>query len=97
MTRREYVCRLTINSRQIIKVVIDPHYEIKHSESINDEVVLKLVQLLDGGTFPVAGTKESFQFFVTEKLKLDAKFYKLIWHLEDNEMYVGVVNAYRSK
>lgn len=51
MTRREYSISLTVNGRQINKVIIDPHYELKHSSSINDDVILDLVKLLAGGNF----------------------------------------------
>jgi hypothetical protein len=41
--RRVYPVRLIINEWFIEKVVIDDHYELKHSESINDLIILKLV------------------------------------------------------
>lgn len=34
--RRSYTVTLEINGIQITEVVIDPHYEAKHSETIND-------------------------------------------------------------
>ena len=34
MARREYPVELKINEKLITKVVIDPHYEEKHAESV---------------------------------------------------------------
>ena len=34
--RREYDIEVVINALKITKVIIDPHYEEKHAESIND-------------------------------------------------------------
>lgn len=53
MARREYSIDLTINGRRLKKLVIDPHYEIKHSESVNDEIIIQLVNELDGGFYRV--------------------------------------------
>jgi hypothetical protein len=48
VNRREYDISVTVNERRITKVVIDPHYELKHSDSVSDNVILSLVKLLDG-------------------------------------------------
>lgn len=97
MTRREYPVRLTINGQRIVKVIIDPHYELKHGSSINDAVILNLVRLLAGGRFEPDMENENFQYFVSDNLVLGSRRYKLVWLLERNALYVGVVNAYRRK
>lgn len=97
MKRREYVVKLEVNGRKITKVIIDPHYEEKHTKSINDELILELVKLLHKGAFPVQEQDEGFEYFVNDNLKLGGKTYKLIWLLEDNKLYIGVVNAHRRR
>ncbi|MCC6278945.1 MAG: hypothetical protein LC102_01090 [Ignavibacteriales bacterium] len=96
MSRRDYPIELTINNRVFLKVVIDPHYEEKHAESISDEIILELVQLLNGKIFlPKSIDEDGYQYFTNDGLELNDKRYKLIWLLHDNEIYIGVVNAYR--
>ena len=95
MSRRDYAVNLTINDILITKVIIDPHYEEKHAESINDEIVIELVKSLDGKTFEADDEKGPYSYFVTDKIELKGKLYKLIWLLEDHEIYIGVINAYR--
>lgn len=73
-----------------------PHYEEKHADSVSDEIILGLVKQLDGKTFKPADTdQEGFQYFMNDRLELGTKFYKLIWLLHGNELFVGIVNAYR--
>ncbi|MBL7664534.1 MAG: hypothetical protein JNM93_05330 [Bacteriovoracaceae bacterium] len=96
MNRREYSVRVKINGILITKAIIDPHYEEKHAESVNDEIILSLVKSLDGKSFEPDDEKPPYFYFVTDKIELDEKFYKLIWLLEENEIYIGVINAYRS-
>ena len=79
----------------ITKVIIDPHYEEKHAESINDQIILELVKFLDGKIFEPDDEKGPYSYFVTDKIELENKQYKLIWLLEDHEIYIGVINAYR--
>ena len=73
MDRREYKISVTINERHITKVVIDPHYELKHSSSVSDEIIVQLVRLLDGGVFPAQETSGVYEYFVTDRLKLAGK------------------------
>jgi len=95
MARRDYPIQITVNKRKIDRVVIDDHYEEKHSDSISDELILALVNLLDNGTFIPITEKDGFQYFKTEPLVFENKNYRLIWLLEEDEIYIGIVNAFR--
>ncbi|OUR95747.1 hypothetical protein A9Q84_14695 [Halobacteriovorax marinus] len=96
MKRREYTVDLTVNDIKITKVIVDPHYEEKHSASIDDELILNLVKFLDGNLFEADAVKEPYSYYVTEEISLDERRYKLVWLLEDDQIYIGVINAYRS-
>ncbi len=93
--RRDYKIFITVNSKTINRVIIDPHYEIKHGESVDDEIILSLVQMLDGKTFEPEAERDGFQYFKTDPLDLNGVNYRLIWLLAENEIYIGVVNAFR--
>ena len=95
MKRREYNLQLVINDRHLNKVIIDPHYQLKHSESINDEIILELVQKLDGNFFEPDAIAFPYLYFVTDQIERKGKLYKLIWLLEEDQLYIGIVNAYR--
>ena len=97
MARRTYPISLTINQRDIHSVIIDDHYEEKHSDTINDDLILGLVSQLDQKYFEPVDIKEPYSFFVLDHIEYHAKYYKLIWLLEQDEMYIGVINAYRRK
>lgn len=95
MNRREYSVDLTINNTRISRVIIDSHYEEKHSESVNDDIILELVRSLDKKRFEADAIRKPFSYFVTDKITVNHKNYKLIWLLEDDCLYIGVINAYR--
>jgi len=93
--RRDYKISITVNSRAVNRVIIDPHYELKHGDSVNDEIILSLIQMLDGKTFTPEAEDDGFQYFKTDPLELNGVRYRLFWLLEKNEIYIGVINAFR--
>lgn len=95
MSRHEYKTDIVINEIRITKIIIDPHFEEKHKSSINDEIIIRLVESLDGREFEPETISSSFEYYKGEQIKLDGKLYRLIWLLEKGQIYIGVVNAHR--
>lgn len=93
--RRSYPIKMTVNGRNIGEVVIDPHYEEKHSGTVNDDLILELVLLLNGKFYKPESQKSGFQYFVADPLVLRGLKYRLVWLLQDKKVYVGIVNAFR--
>lgn len=95
--RRHYNLKVVINGITFNKVIIDPHFEENHSDSINDEIILDLVKWLGDSdfTYEAVGKKDDYTFFLMDGIKLKEKYYKIIWMTEKDQLYVGVVNAYR--
>ncbi len=50
--RNEYSLKLKINNRELNRVIIDQHYQLKHSE-MNDDLILELVKELDEGNLVI--------------------------------------------
>ncbi len=95
MNRREYkIDPIFINRACISKVIIDPHYEEKHGGSINDELILSLVKKLNGLIQLPDDEEDGFRYFAT-LIELDKKKYRLIWLLEEEQIYIGIVNVFR--
>ena len=95
VNRREYPIQIIINGRKITKAIIDPHYEESHKDSISDEVILTLINRLNGRVFSPVKVDGEFEYFVEDKILLDRKLFKLVWLLQDEEVYVGILNCYR--
>ncbi len=95
--RRHYKIKsIVVNGIRIKEVIIDPHYEVKHSKSINDELILRLVNELDGRIEAPDIKKGKYSYFAT-LVNLGRKSYRLIWLIEDHALYIGVVNTYRDE
>lgn len=95
MSRRIYkIAPITVNEEIYTEVVIDSHYELKHSDHINDELIISLVLLLDGAEQLPEDAKEPFNYYTTI-IEFKNKTYRLVWLLEDGKLYIGVVNAFR--
>ena len=95
MKRREYDISIVVNRIKITKVIVDPHFEEKHAASISDEIILELVQTLDGQLLEPDDVSPPYSYFRTEGIELNGRCYRLIWLLEDDQIYIGVVNAHR--
>ena len=93
--KRVYDLHLRINNRLIRQVIIDSHYELKHAKSINDDLILDLVSLLNERSFDPEKTIGTFQYFKADPIFFNGLSYRLIWVLEENKLYVGVINAFR--
>ena len=93
--RPEYPFQLTLNGRQVGRVVIDLHYRDKHADSIDDELILKLVGLLDGQNLPIQKTTEDFDYFVADPVQWERKSYRVVLLTQKGEDFLGVVNAFR--
>jgi len=95
MSRRELKIRpITINGRRISKVIVDPHIN-KHKE-ITDDVILDLVRELDGAEQRPDDTKPPFEYYVS-RIEIYERSYRLVWLLEDNQLYIGIITAFREK
>jgi len=95
MGRRTYkIDPITVNEEIYTEVVIDSHYELKHSGHINDELILSLVLLLNGAEQLPEDTKGPFNYYTTI-IEFKNKAYRLVWLLEDGKLYIGVVNTFR--
>ena len=95
MSRRTYkIAPITVNEEVYTEVVIDSHYELKHLDHINDELILSLVILLDGAEQLPEDTKGPFNYYATI-IELENKAYRLVWLLEDGKLYIGVINSFR--
>lgn len=87
---------ITVNGIKISRVIIDDHYKEKHSDHMTDDLILDLVKQLDGRKEVPDDVVGKFSYFAT-LVELDEKQYRLIWLLEKDAIYIGVVNAYRDK
>lgn len=97
MRRKISIDPITVNRVEISVVIIDSHYEEKHGDHIDDELIIELVRLLDGRIeLPEAEDENGFSYFVT-LLEFEEKQYRLVWLLEQGEIYIGIINAFRDK
>jgi len=92
--RRSYSLNLIVNGRFITEVIIDPHYEEKHSE-ITDQLILELVKKLDGRDFRPVECQGDWEFFMVDHLRHEGKLYRLVWCLQEHSLFIGVINAFR--
>jgi hypothetical protein len=93
MARKEYkINSILVNGKIISKVIIDDHYK-KHSD-ISSGLILQLVDLLNGVEQVPEDTNGVYEYF-SNLISLNEKQYKLVWLLEDSELYIGVITTYR--
>lgn len=95
--RRSYqISAIVFNGKVYTEVIIDPHYELRHKDKINDDLILSLVGLLNG-CFELEDDRKGSHSYFVKKLELGNKCLRLIWLVEDNRPYIGIVNAFRDR
>jgi hypothetical protein len=93
--RRRYPAFLLINGVLINEIVIDPHYQVNHSEHMSDELIVLLVKNLNGRTIDLDSTNYDFKYFRLDDVSYVGKTYRLILVMEIEKTYIGVINAFR--
>lgn len=78
--RRIYPIELTVNNQKLFRLIIDPHFEIKHKDYINDQLIWELVQQLNNKSyFPDPPKRPSpWQYFTIESILHNEKDYCLV-------------------
>lgn len=94
--RRYKIKAISVNGIRVREVIISNHYQENHLKYMNDDLILKLVNELDGRREIPVAEKEGFSYFVT-LVEHSEKPYKLVWLLEEGAIYIGVVNAHRTR
>ena len=92
---RVYVMLLQLNEITFTEVWIDSHYELKHGTSINDELILELVKLINFESAKFSGRNEFNFVFYEVDLNYENRFYRLVFTIPPDFSYFGVRNAYR--
>ncbi len=93
---RVYKIAVVFDEKLFSEVWIDPHFEEKHGESISDELILSLLQWLNGRPVVVQMESKGFQFFELD-IEWLGKSYRLILVVPPDCSYLGVRNMYRKK
>lgn len=91
---------MKINGRDLKRVLIDSHYEVRHSGSMADQLILELIALLDGQEREIeAVTPSGFEIFRVDPVFWKDRVYRLVLTLppvnRDGSDYLGVINAFR--
>jgi|tagenome__1003787_1003787.scaffolds.fasta_scaffold20924999_5 hypothetical protein len=63
--RRVYPIKLVVNNLELNEIVIDPHYEEKHSY-INDEKIFEITKSLNNQSFIPTNQKKQYLYFETD-------------------------------
>jgi hypothetical protein len=87
--------KLIFNQIEISEVIIDPHYEKKHGDTVSDLLILKLINKLNMEILEPEKTTENYEYIKVDPICFDRKSYRLILLIEKNKSYLGVINTFR--
>lgn len=95
MERTEFdITPITVNGWKVRRIVVDPH--VRKHKDITDDLILDLVRQLDKSEQIPDEVKTPYQYF-SSLLYVHHKQYRLVWMLEEREIYIGVITAYRDE
>lgn len=92
-----YSKKLRINGRPYRQVEICRHYEEKHSDYLNDDLILVLVDQLDGIYLDADAKKKgggkTLTYFAAD-VDHEGSMYRLVWRVTLGRFRLLVVNCY---
>lgn len=92
--RNRYDISILFRGIDFNEVIIDQHYTEKHFD-VSDWIILELVKCLHNKSVEIKSDNDKFIYFVAEPLFHNYKPYRLIFLLEKENSYIGVINAFR--
>ena len=91
---RIYELDIILNEIPFKEVWIDPHYEVKHKNSIDDDLIINLLLQINNESFTAVDESIGFQYFKID-IEHHKKLYRLILVIPLDKSYIGVRNMYR--
>jgi hypothetical protein len=88
---------LRINGRPYRRIEICRHYEEKHGDYLNDDLILELVDRLDGIYFDADSKKKMGRKILTyfaADVDHEESTYRLVWRVIHGRFKLLVVNCY---
>jgi hypothetical protein len=73
--RRIYEIELKINNQVLTQLIIDPHYELKRSGYVNDELIYNLVLALNDKRFVPKSRKSNWEYFETDLIYQNKSYF----------------------
>lgn len=67
---------------------------MKHTD-INDALILELVKSLDGKDYLHEEYDGEWEYFMLDRLEYEKKYYRLVWCMRDDCLFIGVINCFR--
>ncbi len=95
MRREHPIPHIKVNGILIDRIIIDEHVD-KHADHIDDSLIFKIITKLDGQEFKSVSNQDEFEYFMT-KIKYEDKWYKIVWLLQDECFYIGVITLFRDR
>ena len=92
---RTYLIQVEFNEILYTELMIDSHYELKHKESINDEIIFALVWTLHKSFVDEQIRSNSGYSFYEIDVVHENKLYRLVLTTPPDHSFLGVRNAYR--
>jgi len=86
---------LLLTKSGLVKLLLIRILKRNINSVLTDEIIIRLVESLNGGEFEPETINPPFEYYKGERIKFDGKLYRLIWMLEKDQIYIGVVNAHR--
>ncbi len=90
-----YLIQVEFNGVLYTELMIDPHYELKHKESISDGIIIALVLTLHKSFVDKQAISSSGYMFYEVDVELKNKLYRLVLTNPPDHSFLGVRNAYR--